>query len=232
LSAICAPCPSKPHHRRASQRHGLRGTPISFWTYESIRWAGLGDQPRPDHTQVQHEMPTLLRPFEGRISTRPSTTTIGLGSWGAPQGAAFAAAFTTAGMRRTVAAASPRWWLNCAGPQQKCGSTGKRRRRTSAPGFTSEEGPPTHRGPSPQRSDRGTATGYRVIKDEYDNRPDDRDEHAVEIEASDSRRTKLGKEEAADDRANDAEDDIEDETLTCFVDDFASINPAIRPRCD
>jgi chemotaxis methyl-accepting protein methylase len=71
-----------------------------------------------------------------------------------------------------------------------------------------------------------------VIKDEYDNRPDDRDEHAVEIEASDPRRTKLRKEEAANYRANDAEDDIEDETLARFVDDFASNKPGDKAKDD
>jgi hypothetical protein len=60
-----------------------------------------------------------------------------------------------------------------------------------------------------------------VIDDEHDARAHDCDEHRVDIEAGDSRTTYIGEDEAADARAHDPENDVQDAALAALVDHTA-----------
>src|SRR5215469_16498870 len=67
----------------------------------------------------------------------------------------------------------------------------------------------------------GAAPEDRVIEHEHDDRADDGDEHAPEIEPGDARAAQPGEDESPHDAADDAEHDIEDEPFALLVDDLA-----------
>ena len=58
-----------------------------------------------------------------------------------------------------------------------------------------------------------------MVDPEHDDRADNSNYHAVEVETGDAADTKYGKQEAAHDRANDAKYDVEDGALAGAVDD-------------
>ena len=53
-----------------------------------------------------------------------------------------------------------------------------------------------------------------MIKPKYDDRANDGDKHAVEVEASDAGRSNGGEQEPSDHGADDAEHDVKQQTLT------------------
>jgi hypothetical protein len=61
-----------------------------------------------------------------------------------------------------------------------------------------------------------------VIDQKHDDRADDGDDDAVEIEAGYSLSTSQGKQKSPDHRADDAEHNVQNHTLAGFVDDLAS----------
>jgi hypothetical protein len=63
---------------------------------------------------------------------------------------------------------------------------------------------------------------YGVIDDQNYDGADDRHEEAIEIYAIHSARPKETKEPSADYSADDSENDVEEETFSRLVDDFAS----------
>jgi hypothetical protein len=60
-----------------------------------------------------------------------------------------------------------------------------------------------------------------VVHQEHDDRADDGDDHAVEIEPGDPTGAECGKEEATDDSADDAKDNIDNHALSGSADDPA-----------
>ena len=60
-----------------------------------------------------------------------------------------------------------------------------------------------------------------MVDQEHDDRSNNGNYHAVEIEPGDTTDAKCGEQEAAHDRANDAKYDVEDGALTGAVDDAA-----------
>jgi len=69
-----------------------------------------------------------------------------------------------------------------------------------------------------------------VQDDKQHDRPADRDEDAVEIEAADAFAADGGHDEAADHRADDADDNVEQESFTVPVDDQAGNETGDQPR--
>jgi hypothetical protein len=65
------------------------------------------------------------------------------------------------------------------------------------------------------------STPNSVIDDKNENRPADGDQHAVEIETRDAFAAELVHNPAADDRPNNAEDDVEDNAFAPVIDDLA-----------
>jgi hypothetical protein len=61
----------------------------------------------------------------------------------------------------------------------------------------------------------------RVISREHDDRADDRNNHAVEVETGDAFRAEDAEQYAADNSTDDTEDDIEKESLALFVHNLA-----------
>src|SRR5438874_296472 len=68
----------------------------------------------------------------------------------------------------------------------------------------------------------GAAAEQSVIEHKHNNGADHGKEHAVEIETGNPARPDRGEHNPANDRANDAEYDIEEKALAGFVDDLAS----------
>src|SRR5689334_11299394 len=60
-----------------------------------------------------------------------------------------------------------------------------------------------------------------VIKHQHDDGSDDRHEHAVEVEASNTSSANSGEKEASDDCSDDAKNNVEKETFSGLVDDLA-----------
>ena len=85
---------------------------------------------------------------------------------------------------------------------------------------------PSRGGDKRYRLNRRATTSDSVIDQENHDGPDYSHKHAVEIEASNALRTELGEEEAPDEGADDAENDIQENALTRFVDDFACDEPS------
>jgi hypothetical protein len=71
-----------------------------------------------------------------------------------------------------------------------------------------------------------------VIDEEHHDGTDHSDEHAVEIKSGDAHRTALCEQKAANDRADDAENDIEDDSLACLVADLAGGESRDQPEDD
>jgi hypothetical protein len=67
----------------------------------------------------------------------------------------------------------------------------------------------------------GSATCDGVIQEQNYNRPDHSDDNAVDIDPGDRSGAEERKQEPADKRADNAQDDVNDHTLPGFVDDFA-----------
>jgi hypothetical protein len=65
------------------------------------------------------------------------------------------------------------------------------------------------------------ATEHCVIDHQYDDRPDDCDDHAVEIEPGNPACAEGAEDEAADDGSHDAEGNVEEKALASFVDNLA-----------
>src|SRR3954453_21151372 len=70
-------------------------------------------------------------------------------------------------------------------------------------------------------SANGAAAGQEMVDDQHDDGADHRHEHAVDVEAGHPRRPELVEQEAADHRADDAEDDVEQQALALAVDHLA-----------
>src|SRR5215471_1061645 len=68
---------------------------------------------------------------------------------------------------------------------------------------------------------RDLASEYGVIDHQDDDRSDNGDNHAVEIEAGDPACAKGAEDEAADDRADDAENNVEEKAFARFVHNLA-----------
>src|ERR1700736_5282185 len=68
---------------------------------------------------------------------------------------------------------------------------------------------------------RARSPAKRTTEQQDDDRADYRDEHAVEVEAGHSRLAEGGEEPAADDRADDAKQDVDEQPLAGLVDDLA-----------
>jgi hypothetical protein len=64
------------------------------------------------------------------------------------------------------------------------------------------------------------STRDRVIDDQHDDCPDYRDDQAVDVEAGDAAGANRDKDEAADQRPDEAEDDVEKEAFALFVHDL------------
>lgn len=71
-----------------------------------------------------------------------------------------------------------------------------------------------------------------MIDDQYNDRPDDSDKHAVKIETGDAGGAQGGEDEASDNRSDYAKDDVEKEALTGAVDDFAGDEPGDEAQDD
>ena len=69
-----------------------------------------------------------------------------------------------------------------------------------------------------------------MVSPENDDGTHNGDEHAVEIEAGDARRSDGGKQEAAEDRSDDAKHYVEQETLTRAIDDLAADETCDQPQ--
>ena len=61
-----------------------------------------------------------------------------------------------------------------------------------------------------------------MVDHQHDDGPDHGDDEAVEVEAGDRRGTDQREQEAADDRADYAKNNVEQEALARFVDDLAA----------
>ncbi len=61
-----------------------------------------------------------------------------------------------------------------------------------------------------------------MVNDQHNNSPDDRDDHAVDVESSDGCGAYDREQKPTDYRSNNAECDVHDDTLTAFVDDLTS----------
>jgi hypothetical protein len=72
----------------------------------------------------------------------------------------------------------------------------------------------------------------RVVDDEDDDRAADANQHAVEVEPGHSRPSEVLEQPASDDSADDAENDIQQESLACLVDDLAGEEPGDEPEDD
>src|SRR3954468_12581111 len=70
-------------------------------------------------------------------------------------------------------------------------------------------------------SANGATAGQEMVDDQHDDGTDHRHEHAVDVEAGHARRPELVEQKAADHRADDAEDDVEQQALALAVDDLA-----------
>src|ERR1700736_3958277 len=68
-----------------------------------------------------------------------------------------------------------------------------------------------------------------VIDHQHDDRADNSDEHAVEVEARDGSRAELGEQEATHDRADDAQHDVKNDTFALLVDDLAGNEASDEP---
>src|SRR5438270_13358 len=86
--------------------------------------------------------------------------------------------------------------------------------------------------PGAVRSGDGAPAGDQVVDDQHHDGADHRDEHAVEVEAGHPGGAELGEQPAADDRADDAEHDVEDEPLAGLVDDLAGDEAGDQPEHD
>ena len=71
---------------------------------------------------------------------------------------------------------------------------------------------------------------YGVIDHQDDDGANHCDHHAVEIEAGDAARADRSEDEAANNRADNAEHDVEEEALTGSVDDLARDEPGNQPQ--
>jgi hypothetical protein len=69
-----------------------------------------------------------------------------------------------------------------------------------------------------------------VIDYKYDNGANDSDYQAVQIEASNATRANSGKDETANQRPDNSENDIEKEALALFVHDLAGDEPCNQPQ--
>jgi hypothetical protein len=77
-----------------------------------------------------------------------------------------------------------------------------------------------------------SATGYRVIDQQYDDCPNDCNDHAIEIEAGNAACAKLCENKASDKCTDNAEDDVEKETRACFVNDLAGDEAGYKSKHD
>jgi hypothetical protein len=73
---------------------------------------------------------------------------------------------------------------------------------------------------------------YRIVDQEHDDRTHDCNDHAPNIQPSDARGAKGREQEAAYERADDSERNIEPKTLTLPVDDLASDEPGYQAKDD
>jgi hypothetical protein len=62
---------------------------------------------------------------------------------------------------------------------------------------------------------------HRIVDQQHHHRTNDCNDHAVDVQAIDAACTKQTEHKATDERANDAQGDVEPEALAVFVDDFA-----------
>ena len=78
----------------------------------------------------------------------------------------------------------------------------------------------------------GAASEDSVIEHEHDDRADNRDEHAPEIEPRDASAAEPSEDESPDEGADNTEHDIEDEPLALLIDDLARDEAGDQPQYD
>jgi hypothetical protein len=76
------------------------------------------------------------------------------------------------------------------------------------------------------------AASHGVIDQEHDNRANDCDNHAPDVEASDALGTKKAEQKAANKRADYSEGDVEPEALTLPLNDLAPNEPRDKAKYD
>ena len=81
-------------------------------------------------------------------------------------------------------------------------------------------------------SSNGATTGDEVIDDQQDYGADHCHEHAVNVETSDTRSSKLVEKEAPDNGTDNAEHDVENKALAFFIDDLAGDEARDQPEND
>src|SRR5262245_5018680 len=136
------------------------------------------------------------------------------GSLNAKGGASFTATMSSAGAGGSGACAMP--------------SFGNRKAAASSSAASHRPRPAG----KPARCSGSAASRHRMIDDQHHDRADHRNKHAPQIEAGHAGGAERLEEEAACDRADDAEGDVEQEARALLVDDLAADETGNEPQND